>query len=544
VADKNFKVKTGITSPNPIAITDGGTGQTSASNALNALLPVQTSAANKILSSDGTNPSWITPVKGVNSGTTAQRPASPSTGDLYYNTDESFLQVYDKGAWYFYGIIGKDLTAISATNQGTGRAYNNGQMSVSFTQDTTGGVPKTVTIYSSPQGLSVDGSSSPVTFTGLTSGVAHQFYAMMSNKVGNFGGDLVSTAVTATTVPQAPTISAVAGDSQAVLTLTGNTGGSAITSYTITSSPATTTKTASSSPYTFTGLTNGTSYTFTATATNANGTSILGSASNSITPQVLTAFEYLVIAGGGGGGVDYAGGGGGGGYRSNFGGTKLNYNAGTQYTITVGAGGYAGNRGNGGNGGSGTASSFVGGSISISGTGGGYGAQYFAVGGNGGSGGGGGGGYGTQTYNNGGSGNAGGYTPPEGYKGGIGYGPSGYGSNRYGGGGGSPVAAGTDSTSGSPGVGASGISNSISGSALTYGRGGDGCTSQQANPTRGSTPYFGEGGSGGGENIQGSAGSSGTVIIKAAVQASSISGSYSNPSTGIYIFTSSGSITF
>jgi hypothetical protein len=295
VADKNFKVKTGLDLPQPLSAAQGGTGQSSLTNALNAMLPVQTSAANKVLASDGTNTTWTTLPTGYKVGSTASRPVSPTTGDLYYNTDESFLQVYDKGAWYFYGLPAKDLTAISATDQGTGRAYNNGQMSVSFTPDYTGGVAKTLTVYSSPQGLSVSATTSPVTFTGLTSGVQHQFYAFMSNSANTSqpGGNTLSTAVTATTVPQAPTISAVAGDSQAVLTLTGATGGSAITSYTITSSPATTTKTASSSPYTFTGLTNGTAYTFTATATNANGTSAASSASSSITPATQGSMYHI-----------------------------------------------------------------------------------------------------------------------------------------------------------------------------------------------------------------------------------------------------------
>jgi hypothetical protein len=41
-----------------LAIANGGTGQTSASAALNALLPSQTSNANKYLQTDGTNSSW------------------------------------------------------------------------------------------------------------------------------------------------------------------------------------------------------------------------------------------------------------------------------------------------------------------------------------------------------------------------------------------------------------------------------------------------------------------------------------------------------
>ena len=284
--------------------------------------------------------------------------------------------------------------------------------------------------------------------------------------------------------------------------------------------------------------------TITISATDSGGNTVNRTFTQAVNPAG-TEVEYLVLAGGGGGGTDYAGGGGAGGYRTNYGGTKIMLNSSTQYTITVGGGGIAGNRSNGSNGGTGSPSGiYLSGTPVIESAGGGYGAQYWATGGNGGSGGGGGGGYGGEVFNNGGSGNTPATTPSQGNNGGKGYGPSGYGSNRYGGGGGSPVANGTDSTSSSPGVGAAGISNSISGSAITYGRGGDGCTSQGAQPTRGTTTNRGEGGSGGGENIQGTAGSSGTVVIKAPIQASSTTGSPSNPSTGVYIFNGNGSITF
>lgn len=80
MADKDFKVKSNLvvgsltvagpivrhtdgtlTSHTALPIDKGGTGQTSASNAINALLPVQDSALNKFLYSDGTNVSWVIP---------------------------------------------------------------------------------------------------------------------------------------------------------------------------------------------------------------------------------------------------------------------------------------------------------------------------------------------------------------------------------------------------------------------------------------------------------------------------------------------------
>lgn len=59
MANKDFKVKNGIDIQSPLPVTMGGTGQTSTNNALNALLPVQTSALNKFLYSDGTDASWV-----------------------------------------------------------------------------------------------------------------------------------------------------------------------------------------------------------------------------------------------------------------------------------------------------------------------------------------------------------------------------------------------------------------------------------------------------------------------------------------------------
>ena len=113
MANKNFKVKNGIDIQSPLDVSMGGTGQTSTTNAINALLPDQSSANNKYLTSDGTNISWAT-VEGafvpmtattVSSDvtlssnnayyvdTTAARtltlPSSPSTGDSIYIYDAS-----------------------------------------------------------------------------------------------------------------------------------------------------------------------------------------------------------------------------------------------------------------------------------------------------------------------------------------------------------------------------------------------------------------------------------------------------------------------
>lgn len=76
MSDKNFKVKSGlnipiasanilttdasgnISSSATLAIASGGTGQTTAGNALNALLPLQTSNDNYYLQTNGVSAQW------------------------------------------------------------------------------------------------------------------------------------------------------------------------------------------------------------------------------------------------------------------------------------------------------------------------------------------------------------------------------------------------------------------------------------------------------------------------------------------------------
>ena len=77
MADKSFKIKSGLTVPAlstagivktdssgvisssaTLSISEGGTGQTTAGNALNALLPLQTDNTNKYLQTNGVSTQW------------------------------------------------------------------------------------------------------------------------------------------------------------------------------------------------------------------------------------------------------------------------------------------------------------------------------------------------------------------------------------------------------------------------------------------------------------------------------------------------------
>ena len=163
------------------------------------------------------------------------------------------------------------------------------QVTVTFTAPASNGgsAITSYTVTSSTGNITATGTASPITVTGLTNGTAYTFTVKATNAVGTGPASAPSNNVTPATVPGAPTIgTATRGSAQATVTFTAPTsnGGSAITSYTVTSSPGNITKTGTASPITVTGLTTGTAYTFTVKATNAVGTGPASAASNSVTP--------------------------------------------------------------------------------------------------------------------------------------------------------------------------------------------------------------------------------------------------------------------
>ena len=260
--------------------------------------------------------------------------------------------------------------------------------------------------------------------------------------------------------------------------------------------------------------------------------------------------DFLVVAGGGGGGYGftggyYGGGGGGGGYRNSFNSetsgrnssseSSLSFQVGVTYTVTVGAGGAI--TSNGVNGTIGGNSSIIGGSISITSTGGGYGQggndSVRAQAGDGGCGGGAADGI-NYTSSAGGSG-----TAAQGFDGGTSTG-----GNEAAGGGGA-AAVGTFGTGGDSSPGGAGLASSITGSAVTRSVGGDG--GDTSPDTSGANT--GKGGDASKDNNTApKVGGSGVVIIRVptASYSSTTSGSPSVSTSGsdtIMIFNASGSYT-
>jgi len=177
----------------------------------------------------------------------------------------------------------------TATNVGSGRAYNNGRADVTFTADPINAATS-FTVTSSPGGYTATGASSPISVTGLQSDTAYTFTVTATNAAGTSAASSASNSITATTVPAtpgAPSASSPNANQDVVSWSAPANGGSSITNYVWSSSDG-----KSGSTGTSTGVTvdqeAGTAQTYTVYATNANGNSDTSSASGSIT----TTFSF------------------------------------------------------------------------------------------------------------------------------------------------------------------------------------------------------------------------------------------------------------
>jgi hypothetical protein len=506
-----------------------------ASSALTVTLPASPTAGSKIkvldISSNAQNN--IITILGNNKNIGGASAYIINTPD----SSAEFLFINNTKGWNIlneYISITKPLvpTSIAAIDIGTDRPYNNGAASISFSASTEGDPASSFTAISFPGGYTATGTSSPIVVTGLQSNTSYTFKVFASNAAGNSIESVASSSITATTVPQAPTItSATYGFEKVNVAFTANaTGGKAISSFSVTSNPASNVVSGASSPLTVSSLTAGTAYTFTTTATNANGTSAASTASSSATPFTASGgtittssgyrihtfastsnfilsgnsvnVEYLVIAGGGGGGAagqNSAGGGGAGGYRCSVVGETSGGGAAAEntltlapntYTATVGGpgSGAGGSYTQGGDGGSSTFSSIT------STGGGGGGSQNFGgnTGLNGRSGGSGGGG---AYLSNGGSGTTGQGFAGANYPGG----------GAFNGGGGGAASAGSGSSAGS------GRASSINGTSTTRASGGGGGSGAAGGSNTGN------GGGSTGAGGAGQNGGSGIVIVRYAI---------------------------
>ena len=225
--------------------------------------------------------------------------ATPLAGMIIWCSDCGSLgelQIYNGTSWTNFVGGAPSASKPDAPTIGTAAVSGvSGTATVTFTTPASNG-GSAITSYtatSSPGGLTgtlSQAGGGTITVTGLTNGTAYNFTVTATTMAGTGMASASSNSVTPFSVPGAPTIgTATAGNSQATVAFTApaSNGGSAITSYTATSTPGNLTGTlsqAGSGTITITGLTNGTAYTFTVKATNAVGAGAASAASKLATP--------------------------------------------------------------------------------------------------------------------------------------------------------------------------------------------------------------------------------------------------------------------
>jgi hypothetical protein len=177
----------------------------------------------------------------------------------------------------------------TGTDVGTGRAFNNGAISVTFTP----AGPYAATSYTvtavEDATKTATGASSPIVVQGLASGTSYTFKVTATNSYGTSAASSATSAVTATTVPQAPsapTATSPSAGTDSVSWSAPNNGGKAITNYHWESNDSKSGDTSSTSVSV--SQEQGTSQAYRLYATNANGNSDWSSYSSTVT----TTFSF------------------------------------------------------------------------------------------------------------------------------------------------------------------------------------------------------------------------------------------------------------
>ena len=158
---------------------------------------------------------------------------------------------------------------------------------------------------SSPGGIIGDGLC-PYTVSGLTVGVTYTFTLVPVGPFWVGATSAPSNAVTAATVPGAPTAVTATSTSDSLVALNftppASDGGSPVTFYQVVTSPPTVGPlffAAQPGPFIVSGLTKGTAYTFTMIARNLAGDGLPSSASNSVTPVTPPVTDVRAMGGDG-----------------------------------------------------------------------------------------------------------------------------------------------------------------------------------------------------------------------------------------------------
>jgi len=195
------------------------------------------------------------------------------------------------------------VTGLSGTNVGTNRSFGDGAVDLSWSLPATSPAATSYTITTTPATSTVVTGNANTTyrFTGLSGGTSYTFTVVGTNAAGTANAT-TSGSITVTTVPQAPQSvsgSALSANTNRISWTAGATGGSALTSYTITGSDGSSYTGISSSATSYDANDPGTSpgsQTYTIVAINANGTSAgATTASVTTTPPFFPFFPPYFV---------------------------------------------------------------------------------------------------------------------------------------------------------------------------------------------------------------------------------------------------------
>ncbi|CAN2235785.1 Fibronectin type III [Candidatus Planktophila vernalis] len=279
VSSKSLTAGTAATSFTPITASGGGSSKTySISPALPSGLSLNTSTG---------------AITGTPTGATASTSYTVTVNDGSSNSSATFS-------------LGVNAALSSSTGTVPSAVYKDVAVTAFTPVSFSGGTsPVTYSVSPSlPAGLSLNASTGVISGTATGTAPSTTYTVRATDANGDSEESAFAFAVTnQPTAPDAPTIGAATSTGQTTATVAftapANTGGAAITTYTVTASPGSITATGSSSPITVTGLTAGTAYTFSITATNAAG---LTSSSSSPSSSITTESAPAPSSGGGGGG--------------------------------------------------------------------------------------------------------------------------------------------------------------------------------------------------------------------------------------------------
>lgn len=209
------------------------------------------------------------------------------------------------GTAYTFTVTATNAVGTSAASAASAAATPKADQSITFAQPAAQNFGTTPTLSATASsGLVVSFTSSTTGVCTITSAGALTFVTAGSCTINadqegdsawNAALQISRTFTVNAVVPAAPVIgTATAGNTEASVTFTApaNTGGAAISGYTVTANPGGLTGTGASSPITVTGLSNGLAYTFTVTATNSAGTGSASAASNAVTPAAPQTITF------------------------------------------------------------------------------------------------------------------------------------------------------------------------------------------------------------------------------------------------------------